>query len=68
MKTGYTRVSKAGGSQILDLQIDVLFQAGIHKEDLYQDQVSGSKEDPPVLGACLKALCPDDQLIVCKLE
>jgi DNA invertase Pin-like site-specific DNA recombinase len=68
MKVGYARVSKADGSQILDLQIDALLQAGIPKEYIYQDQASGSKEDRPGLEACLKALRSGDELIIWKLD
>jgi DNA invertase Pin-like site-specific DNA recombinase len=68
MKIGYARVSKADGSQILDLQIDALLQAGIPQEYIYQDQASGSKDDRPGFEACLKALRSGDQLIVWKLD
>ncbi len=68
MKIGYARVSKADGSQILDLQIDALLQAGIPQEYIYQDQASGSKDDRPGLEACLKSLRSGDQLVVWKLD
>jgi DNA invertase Pin-like site-specific DNA recombinase len=59
---------KSDGSQILDLQIDALLQAGIPQEYIYQDQASGSKDDRPGLKACLKALRSGDQLVVWKLD
>ena len=49
MKLGYVRVSKADGSQVLDLQIDALIEAGVGKKDIYQDQASGKKDDRPGL-------------------
>ena len=47
MKLGYVRVSKADGSQVLDLQMDALIEAGVEKKDIYQDQASGKKDDHP---------------------
>jgi DNA invertase Pin-like site-specific DNA recombinase len=68
MKVGYARVSKADGSQVLDLQIDALLQAGVHEGHIYHDQASGKKEDRPGLEVCLKSLRPGDELIVWKLD
>lgn len=62
------RVSKADGSQTLDLQRDELLVAGIKEERLYQDTVSGKKEARPGLQACLKALQPGNTLVVWKLD
>jgi|GEM_PF-5638826 hypothetical protein len=41
MLIGYVRVSKGDGSQLLDLQVDALIQAGVDSDQIYQDQVSG---------------------------
>ena len=41
MLLGYARVSKADGSQLLDLQVDALREAGIYSERIYQDRMSG---------------------------
>jgi len=68
MKIGYARVSKADGSQTVDLQIDALLQEGVAFDNIYQDQASGKKEDRPGLEACLKTLRPGDELIVWKLD
>jgi DNA invertase Pin-like site-specific DNA recombinase len=65
---GYMRVSKADGSQVLDLQRDALIAAGIKRSHLYEDQASGKKDDRPGLEACLKALREGDTLIVWKLD
>src|SRR5271154_4215618 len=62
------RVSKADGSQVLDLQRDALIAAGVKRSHLYEDQASGKKDDRPGLEACLKALREGDTLIVWKLD
>jgi DNA invertase Pin-like site-specific DNA recombinase len=68
MEIGYARVSKADGSQVLDLQLDALEAAGVARENVYEDKASGAKDDRPGLGACLKALRKGDTLIVWKLD
>ena len=68
MLIGYARVSKADGSQLLDLQRDALAQAGVPQACIYQDLTTGSKDQRPGLSACLKALRKDDTLIVWKLD
>jgi DNA invertase Pin-like site-specific DNA recombinase len=68
MLIGYMRVSKADGSQNLDLQRDALLQAEVQESQIYQDYASGKKEDRPGLQNCLKALRKDDILIVWKLD
>ncbi len=37
MLIGYMRVSKADGSQVLDLQRDALIQAGVDSGRIYED-------------------------------
>ncbi|MBH2717817.1 recombinase family protein [Serratia marcescens] len=68
MLIGYMRVSKTDGSQTNDLQRDALIAAGVETAHLYEDQVSGKREDRPGLIACLKALQPGDTLLVWKLD
>jgi DNA invertase Pin-like site-specific DNA recombinase len=68
MKLGYARISKADGSQTLDLQVDALAAAGIAPEHLYQDEASGKRDDRPGLEACLKALREGDTLYIWKLD
>ena len=68
MQLGYMRVSKADGSQILDLQRDALLAAGVHPLQLYDDLASGRRDDRPGLAACLKALREGDVLVVWKLD
>lgn len=40
MLIGYMRVSKADGSQVLDLQCDALLAAGIDTGHIYEDLAS----------------------------
>jgi predicted site-specific integrase-resolvase len=42
MLIGYARVSKADGSQSLDLQHDALRAAGVEQDNIYEDRASGA--------------------------
>lgn len=68
MRLGYARVSKADGSQVLDLQRDALTKAGVTRRRIYCDHASGKRDDRPNLTACLKALRRGDVLVVWKLD
>ncbi len=68
MLIGYARISKADGTQVLDLQRDALIEAGVEPDDIYEDKASGKKEDRPALAACLKAMRKGDTLVVWKLD
>ncbi len=68
MLIGYARISKADGSQLLDLQLDALKKAGVRKPNIYADKASGKRDDRPSLDACLKALRKGDVLVVWKLD
>ena len=68
MLIGYARVSKADGSQSLDLQRDALSAAGVQPEQVYEDRASGSRDNRPGLEACLRALREGDVLVVWKLD
>lgn len=65
---GYMRVSKADGSQVVDLQRDALIAAGVTERHLYSDTASGKKDDRPGLAACLQSLRDGDTLVVWKLD
>lgn len=43
MLIGYARVSKADGSQSLDLQRDVLCATGVDPQHVYDDFASGAR-------------------------
>ena len=68
MLIGYARVSKADGSQSLDLQYDALHAAGVEPNNIYEDRASGSRDDRAGLTACLKSLRNGDVLVVWKLD
>ena len=66
---GYARISKADGSQVIDLQRDALAKAGVDLEHhLYTDAASGKRDDRSGLQACTKALRHGDALVVWKLD
>ena len=68
MLVGYARISKADGSQLLDLQQDALINAGVLPEQIYEDETSGKTDQRSGLDACLKALREGDILVVWKLD
>jgi len=68
MLLGYIRISKSDGSQSLDLQRDALLAAGVAPDRIYDDLASGRHDARPGLEACLKALRPEDTLVVWKLD
>ena len=68
MLVGYMRVSKADGSQSLDLQRDALAKEGVEPHATYEDMASGKRDDRPGLEACVKALRSGDVLVVWKLD
>lgn len=68
MLIGYARVSKADGSQLLDLQRDALIDAGVEASRIYEDRASGRKDDRPGLFACLRALQPGNTFVIWKLD
>jgi hypothetical protein len=52
MLVGYMRVSKADGSQVLDLQRDWLTAAGVKPKNIYEDRASAKRDHRVGLGAC----------------
>ena len=65
---GYQRVSKADGSQVLDMQQDALIAAGVEPGKIWQDEASGKNDDRPGLANCLKALNKGDTLVIWRLD
>ena len=68
MLIGYARVSKADGSQSLDLQRDALLKAGVTGDRIYSDKASGKRDERPGLIECLKAMREGDVLVIWKLD
>ena len=68
MLIGYARVSKADGSQSLDLQRDALQAAGVDAVHVYHDYASGVRDDRPGLDSCVRALRTGDVLVVWTLD
>jgi DNA invertase Pin-like site-specific DNA recombinase len=68
MLIGYMRVSKADGSQVLDMQRDALLAANVEAEHIYEDLASGNLDARSGLTNCLKALRTGDTLVVWKLD
>ena|SRR5947209_1350039 len=68
MLISYARVSKADGSQSLDLQRDALREASVPENRIYEDCASGTRDDRPGLEACLRALRDGDVLVIWKLD
>ena len=55
MLIGYARVSKADGSQSLNLQRDALQAAGVDAVHVYHDCASGVRDDRAGLDSCVRA-------------
>ena len=68
MLIGYARVSKADGSQSLDLQRDALRAEGVDAGNVYHDVASSVRDDRPGLDSCVRALRTGDVLVVWKLD
>ena len=69
MLIGYARISKADGSQSLDLQRDALREgpaSGTARST--RDQACGQREDRPGLAALRKAARQGDVIVVWRLD
>ncbi len=64
MIIGYARVSTT--DQRTDMQVDALEKAGCTK--IFQEKLSGRKDDRPELGKCLSFAREGDTLVVWKLD
>ena len=56
MLIGYMRVSSRDDRQTTALQRDALVQAGVDQRHLFEDKLSGAKEDRPGLAKALAFL------------
>src|SRR3954467_10669244 len=63
---GYARVST--DDQNLDLQHDALIHAGVERERIFQDKLSGMRADRPGLASVLKAVREGDTLVIWRLD
>ena len=63
---GYARVST--DDQKLDLQINALIKAGVSENLIFQEHISGVKENRPEFKRALKHLREGDVLVVWKLD
>ena len=67
-RVGYGRVSTAGqarnGTSLAE-QKKLLMAAGVAEEDIYLDAYTGTKMHRPQFDACMAALEPDDEFVVC---
>jgi len=68
MLVGYMRVSTDNDRQVLDLQRDALLSAGVDERHLFDDHVSGSRDDRAGLAKALAFLRPGDCFVVWKLD
>ena len=62
MLVGYARVSKE--DQNLDRQIDALVKAGVDKRNIYQEKITGTKRNRPILQKMLDELQAGDTVII----
>lgn len=62
----YGRTGRNGTS--LAEQKKQLMAAGVAEEDIYLDAYTGTKMHRPQFDACMAALEPDDEFVVCKLD
>ena len=68
MLVGYMRVSSGSDRQSTDLQRDALLAAGVDARHLFEDRVSGAKDDRSGLAQTLEFVRPGDVLVVWKLD
>ena len=69
MLVGYMRVSsELNDKQNTNLQLDALLRAGVDRRNIFEDYISGSKDNRPGLTKALEFLQEGDTLIVWKLD
>lgn len=68
MLVGYMRVSSESDRQTTDLQRDALLQAGVDFRHLFEDKISGAKDNRPGLQKALDFTQSGDCLVVWKLD
>jgi len=68
MLIGYMRVSTDGERQTFDLQRDALRSAGVDERHIFEDRVSGNRNERTGLAKALAFIKPGDCLVVWKLD
>ncbi|CAG0910045.1 unnamed protein product [Cyprideis torosa] len=68
MLVGYMRVSTVSDRQSTGMQRDALLSAGVDPRQLFEDRMSGVRDDRPGLAQALDYLQPGDTLVVWKLD
>jgi len=68
MLVGYMRVSSETDRQNTNLQKDALIKCGIDERNIYEDNMSGIRDDRPGLKNALEYLKKGDTLVVWKLD
>lgn len=68
MLIGYARTSTSQQQYSLDIQREVLCDAGCDSEHIYTDTISGTKWKRPGLDAAFAYMRPDDTLVVTRLD
>ena len=68
MLVGYARISKERSDQTTDLQRDALIKAGVDPRHLFEDHLSGSRDNRPTLKSPLDFLQPGGVILVWKLD
>ncbi|WP_338333922.1 recombinase family protein, partial [Xanthomonas citri] len=68
MLVGYMRVSSDSDRQSTNLQRDALLAAGVDARHLFEDRISGAKDDRAGLTKALEFVRPGDVLVVWKLD
>lgn len=63
---GYARVSTTG--QTLEQQVDLLLEAGVLKDNIYAEKMTGRTMKRPVFLSLLERCKPGDQIVVTKLD
>lgn len=65
---GYAHVSKADGSELLDLRRDALIGAGVEEARIYEDRASGRHDDRRGLDVRLKVQQAGNTFVPWKLD
>ena len=68
MLNGHARVSRADGTQLLELRRDALVGSGVAEGRVYEDRTSGRHDHRPGLEACLNLLQRGNTFVVWKFD